>query len=77
MHLSATSVRRERLSSQAALGLQQMYLWNKNGQNHHIGIVKSVSGGIVYTVEGNVSGRVANQSHPLDYGRIAGYGTGN
>lgn len=48
----------------------------------HIGIVVSVSGGRVYTIEGNTSGGstlvangggVASKSYPLTYNRIYGY----
>lgn len=50
---------------------------------HHVGIVEKVSGGMVYTIEGNTSGGsaviangggVCQKSYPLGNSSIAGYG---
>lgn len=41
----------------------------------HAGIVESVSGNTVHTIEGNSSNKVARRSYPLSNSRITGYGT--
>lgn len=45
----------------------------KTGRSH-VGIVEKCSGGIVYTVEGNTSNRVARKDYSLSNGTITGYG---
>ncbi|MBI5496959.1 MAG: peptidoglycan-binding protein [Deltaproteobacteria bacterium] len=47
------------------------FRWPDGGR--HVGIVESVSGGRVNTVEGNTSNMVARRSYPLDSGSITGY----
>lgn len=59
-------------------------IYFKNSQRiHHVGIVRAVSGGIVYTIEGNTSdgtaviangGGVCKKSYQLNNASIAGYG---
>ena len=44
------------------------------GNINHTGIVERVSGGVVYTIEGNSSDQVARRSYALGDGKIAGYG---
>ncbi|MCI8550453.1 MAG: DUF2272 domain-containing protein [Lachnospiraceae bacterium] len=48
--------------------------WNNNYVNH-VGIVTGVSGGTVYTVEGNTSDSVAERKYALDNTYIKGYAT--
>ncbi len=48
--------------------------WNNNYVNH-VGIVTGVSGGMVYTVEGNTSDSVAERKYSLDNAYIKGYAT--
>lgn len=43
----------------------------------HMGVVISVAGGFVYTIEGNVDDFVRLQKHELDNGTIQGYGVLN
>lgn len=62
----------------------QIFFWNSaKTRKSHTGLVEKVSGGKVYTIEGNTSGAsgvVANgggvkaKSYALNYSRIAGYG---
>lgn len=62
----------------------QVFFWDSGKtRKSHTGIVEKVSGGKVYTIEGNTSGAsgvVANgggvkaKSYALNYSRIAGYG---
>lgn len=47
------------------------------GQINHQGIVESVSGGIVHTIEGNSSDSVARRAYALGAANIAGYGRPN
>ena len=51
---------------------------------YHTGLVEKVSGGRVYTIEGNTSsapgvvpngGMVRNKSYSINYAQIGGYGT--
>lgn len=44
------------------------------GGGDHIGIVKSVSGGMVYTIEGNSSDAVHERSYSINSAVIIGYG---
>lgn len=48
--------------------------WNYNNSSDHVGIVETVVGNTVYTIEGNTSGRVARRSYALGNGTIMGYG---
>lgn len=50
-----------------------VFFYNGGGINH-TGIVERVSGGKVYTIEGNSSDQVARRSYALGDGKIAGYG---
>lgn len=45
-----------------------------NGAINHQGIVESVSGGIVHTIEGNSSDSVARRAYAIGAPNIAGYG---
>lgn len=47
------------------------------GQINHQGIVESVSGGIVHTIEGNSSDSVARRAYSIGAANIAGYGRPN
>ena len=49
--------------------------WDNNPDSDHVGIVERVEGGYVYTIEGNVSDSVAQQTYRIDNGKIIGYGT--
>ena len=40
----------------------------------HVGIVEKVEGGRVYTIEGNANDQVRQNSYPIGYGEIKGYG---
>ena len=40
----------------------------------HVGIVEKVEGGRVYTIEGNSNDQVRQNSYPVGYGEIKGYG---
>lgn len=65
----------------------QIFFTQNDGQSfYHTGLVVKVSGGKVYTVEGNTSsaagvvdngGAVASKSYSLTYSRIGGYGRPN
>lgn len=44
-----------------------------NGFADHIGIVESVSGGTIHTIEGNTSNMVARRTYKVGDGRIRGY----
>lgn len=46
----------------------------KTGRSH-VGIVESVSGGQLHTIEGNTSDKVARRSYSLNNATITGYGT--
>jgi hypothetical protein len=61
----------------------QIFFTNSRGGICHTGLVYKVSGGYVYTIEGNTSsasgvvangGAVAKKQYSLSYGKIAGYG---
>ena len=49
--------------------------WNHNGESDHVGIVEKVENGRVYTVEGNSGDSVRQNSYPIGYYEIYGYGT--
>ena len=48
--------------------------WGNDGGVDHVGIVESISGGIVNTVEGNSGDKVTRRSYAIGDGRIYGYG---
>ena len=51
--------------------------WSKNGQDgdaDHVGIVEKCENGIVYTVEGNSGDACRQNSYPVGYYEILGYG---
>ena len=48
--------------------------WGDDGSIDHVGIVESVSGGRVYTVEGNSGDRVRHKHYSLGSPSIYGYG---
>lgn len=61
----------------------KVFFTNSRGGICHTGLVDKVSGGYVYTIEGNTSsasgvvangGAVAKKKYPISYSRIAGYG---
>ena len=49
--------------------------WEQDGHSDHVGIVESVEGEVVHTVEGNTSNSVARRSYRLDSNSICGWGT--
>ena len=48
--------------------------WGNNGTIDHVGIVESVSGGTVNTIEGNSGDKVARRSYRIGSSNIYGYG---
>ena len=52
----------------------QIFFSYSPGEYSHTGIVESVSGGTVTTIEGNTSDMVARRSYALNDSRIVGYG---
>lgn len=48
--------------------------WGNDGSVDHVGIVESVTGGTVNTVEGNSGDKVAKRSYAIGDSRIYGYG---
>lgn len=48
--------------------------WGSDGGVDHVGIVESVSGGTVNTIEGNSGDKVARRSYSIGDSRIYGYG---
>ena len=48
--------------------------WGNNGTIDHVGIVESVSGGTVNTIEGNSGDKVARRSYSIGSSNIYGYG---
>ena len=48
--------------------------WGNNGTIDHVGIVESVSGGTVNTIEGNSGDKVARLSYRIGSSNIYGYG---
>lgn len=48
--------------------------WGNNGTIDHVGIVESVSGGTVNTIEGNSGDKVARRSYSIGSNNIYGYG---
>lgn len=58
--------------------------WSGNGSAQHVGIVKSISGSTVYTIEGNCSGKVKERKYTTSGSKpynnisaILGYGSPN
>lgn len=51
--------------------------WGHDGSIDHVGIVESVSGGTVYTIEGNSGDKVKKQSYTIGSSSIYGYGIVN
>ena len=47
----------------------------QDGQSDHVGIVEKVENGRVYTIEGNSGDSVRQNSYPIGYYEIYGYGT--
>ena len=47
----------------------------QDGQSDHVGIVEKVENGRVYTVEGNSGDSVRQNTYPIGYYEIYGYGT--
>jgi len=52
----------------------QIFFFDDSGQINHTGIVESVDGNTVTTIEGNSSDRVARRQYDINSGYIAGYG---
>lgn len=52
----------------------QIFFFDDSGQINHTGIVESVNGNTVTTIEGNSSDRVARRQYDINSGYIAGYG---
>lgn len=48
---------------------------NRDGISDHVGIVEKCENGIVYTIEGNSGDRCKQNSYPVGYASILGYGT--
>lgn len=48
--------------------------WGNNGTIDHVGIVESVSGGTVNTIEGNSGDKVARRNYSIGNSNIYGYG---
>ena len=48
--------------------------WGGDGIADHVGIVERVENGRVYTIEGNSNDQVRQNSYPVGYGEIKGYG---
>ncbi len=46
----------------------------RDGSSDHVGIVEKCENGVVYTVEGNSSDAVRQNSYPVGYASIMGYG---
>ena len=51
-----------------------LFDWGNNGTIDHVGIVESVSGGTVNTIEGNSGDKVARRSYRIGSSNIYGYG---
>ena len=52
----------------------QVFFYDSSKVINHTGIVESVSGGVVHTIEGNTSDMVARRSYGVGVQNIAGYG---
>lgn len=54
--------------------MKEAYIRTKD-KGEHVGIVEKVENGRVYTVEGNSGDSVRQNSYPVGYYEIYGYGT--
>lgn len=52
----------------------QIFFYDKAGKINHTGIVESVSGGVVHTIEGNCSDGVRRNAYATGSSTIAGFG---
>lgn len=52
----------------------QIFFYDGNGEINHTGAVESVSGGVVYTIEGNHNDSVGRGAYAISNPRIAGFG---
>ena len=48
--------------------------WGNDGSIDHVGIVESVTNGVVNTIEGNSGDKVARRSYNMGSDSIYGYG---
>ena len=55
-------------------GMIIFFDWEPDGKPNHVGIVTKVSGGYIYTVEGNKSDSVAEGAYSADSNKIFGFG---
>ena len=55
-------------------GMLIFFDWEPDGYPNHVGIVTSVSGGYIYTVEGNSSDAVRENSYSADSSSLFGFG---
>ena len=55
-------------------GMIIFFDWEPDGKPNHVGIVTKVSGGYIYTVEGNKSDAVAEGSYSANSNKIYGFG---
>ena len=55
-------------------GMIIFFDWEPDGKPNHVGIVTKVSGGYIYTVEGNKSDAVAEGTYSADSNKIYGFG---
>ena len=51
-----------------------IFFYDKSGQINHQGLVEKVSGGIVYTIEGNKSDQVGRGAYAIGASNVAGFG---
>lgn len=52
----------------------QVFFYDDTGEINHTGIVESINGGQIVTIEGNTLDRVARQTYSINDGTIVGYG---
>lgn len=67
-----------RAATSRAPATSSFFDWDDGGQDgssDHVGIVEKVENGRVYTVEGNSGDSVRQNSYPVGYYEIYGYGT--
>ena len=55
-------------------GMIIFFDWEPDGKPNHVGIVTKVTGGYIYTVEGNKSDAVAEGTYSADSNKIYGFG---
>ena len=55
-------------------GMIIFFDWEPDGKPNHVGIVTKVSGGYIYTVEGNKSDAVAEGTYSADSNKLYGFG---